>query len=140
MSAASPPVGRTSSPEEAALSTAQGGLCAKRQSFRVSCGRRERSCGTERAPQWDGRFSSYFSLQTKTICPTQACTTPDVCIIAHLLIEGYSFEYVNAYHSVSRAEPRADVRELDESVSSPVRRVAEVAPGACPVSADGDDA
>ena len=60
-------------------------------------------------------------------------TFVDVCIIAHLLIEGYSFEYVNAYHSVSRAEPRADVRELDESVSSPVRRVTEVAPGACPV-------
>ena len=41
--------GRTSSPEEAALSTAQGGLCAKRQRFRVSCGRRERSCATELA-------------------------------------------------------------------------------------------
>ena len=39
ISAASPPVERTSSPEEAVLNTAQDGLYAKRQSSRVSCGR-----------------------------------------------------------------------------------------------------
>ena len=57
LGAASPPAGRTSSPEEAALSTAQGGLCAKRQSFRVSCGRRERSCVPERASTYIFRGS-----------------------------------------------------------------------------------
>ena len=55
LGAASPPAGRTSSPDEATLSTAQGGLCAKRESSSVSCGRRERSYATEHATQWDGR-------------------------------------------------------------------------------------
>ena len=58
MRAASPVVGRTSSPEEAALNTAQGSLHVKRQSFRVSCESRETSCVPQIAPQWDGRFSS----------------------------------------------------------------------------------
>ena len=98
ISGASPPVERTSSPEEAALSTGQGGLCAKRQSFRVSCGRRERSCATECAPQWDGRFSSYF-VTNKTICPTYACTTPVLLLLTRYYRVPYLLESCEGYDS-----------------------------------------
>ena len=72
LGAASPPAGRTSSPEEAALDTAQGGLCVKRQRSRVSCGRRERSCGTERAPQWEtDAFRLKMGVHHRTISPDE---------------------------------------------------------------------
>ena len=51
-----------------------GCLHAIRQLAKGSHGRRERRSVPELAPQWDGRITK--TIQTKTIRPTQACTTP----------------------------------------------------------------
>ena len=42
-------------------------MLIKRQSFRLSCGRRERSCATQIPPQWDGRETSYKTLHFQRI-------------------------------------------------------------------------
>ena len=54
-----------------------GCLRAVRQLAKCSHGLRERGSVPQIAPQWDGRFSSYFSLHLRRFCPTQACTTPN---------------------------------------------------------------